>query len=182
MDNTKQLYFRLLSYVRPYAKVFAVAVLGMVLAAATEPLFPALIKPLLDEGFAPSGERTWPPVAFAAAIIAIFVVRGILTFSSTYCLTWVAQKVVLDLRSAMFSRLVRFPARYFNDQQLRQALLSKVAYDVTGVTDAATGVLTVLIKDSIVIVLLLGVSLLPELEAHADRAGGRAADRATRCG
>jgi subfamily B ATP-binding cassette protein MsbA len=154
-QSSKELYLRLLSYVRPYAKVFAIAVLGMVLAAATEPLFPALIKPLLDEGFAPTGERTWPPVLFAAAIIAIFVVRGILTFSSSYCLTWVAQKVVLDLRSAMFSRLVRFPAMYFNDNSSGK-LLSKVAYDVTGVTDAATGVLTVLIKDSIVIVLLLG--------------------------
>ena len=76
---------RLLSYVRPYAKVFALAVLGMMLAAATEPLFPALIKPLLDGGFA-QGEPTWPPLAFAAAIVGIFVVRGILTFSSSYCL------------------------------------------------------------------------------------------------
>jgi subfamily B ATP-binding cassette protein MsbA len=127
----------------------------MVLTAATEPLFPALIKPLLDQGFAPAGERTWPPMLFAGAIIAIFLVRGILTFSSSYCLTWVAQKVVLDLRGAMFSQLVRFPARYFNDNSSGK-LLSKVAYDVTGVTDAATSALTVLIKDSIVIVLLLG--------------------------
>ncbi|MGH8733526.1 MAG: hypothetical protein ACREVB_07575, partial [Burkholderiales bacterium] len=62
--------------------MFALAVLGMVLAAATEPLFPALIKPLLDEGFAPAAASTSAPAAFAAAIIAIFVVRGILTFSS----------------------------------------------------------------------------------------------------
>ncbi|MGH8519729.1 MAG: ABC transporter transmembrane domain-containing protein, partial [Panacagrimonas sp.] len=134
--------------------MFAVAVLGMVLAAATEPLFPALIKPLLDQGFAPVAERTWPPAAFAAAIIAIFVVRGILTFSSTYCLTWVAQRVVLDLRNAMFSRLVRYPAKSFNETSSGR-LLSKIAYDVTGVTDAATSALTVLVKDSIVIVLLL---------------------------
>jgi subfamily B ATP-binding cassette protein MsbA len=155
VNSSRELYWRLLSYVRPYAKVFALAVLGMVLAAATEPLFPALIKPLLDEGFAPGAERTWPPAAFAAAIIAIFVVRGILTFSSTYCMTWVAQRVVLDLRNAMFSRLVRFPAKSFSETSSGK-LLSKVAYDVTGVTDAATSALTVLIKDSIVIVLLLG--------------------------
>jgi subfamily B ATP-binding cassette protein MsbA len=155
VPSSRELYFRLLTYVRPYATVFALAVLGMVLAAATEPLFPALIKPLLDEGFAPTAERSWPPAAYAAAIIAIFVVRGILTFSSTYCLTWVAQRVVLDLRNAMFSRLVRFPAKSFSETSSGK-LLSKVAYDVTGVTDAATSALTVLVKDSIVIVLLLG--------------------------
>jgi len=155
MTDSKELYLRLLSYVRPYAKVFGLAVLGMVLTAATEPLFPALIKPLLDQGFVPAAERTWDPAIFAAAIIGIFLVRGVLTFGTSYCMTWVAQKVVLDLRNAMFSRLVRFPARYFNDNSSGK-LLSKVAYDVTGVTDAATSALTVLIRDSIVIVLLLG--------------------------
>jgi len=154
MINSKDLYLRLLSYVRPYAKVFGLAVLGMVLTAATEPLFPALIRPLLDQGFVPAAERTWDPAIFAAAIIAIFLVRGILTFGTSYCMTWVAQKLVLDLRNAMFGRLVRFPAKYFNDNSSGK-LLSKVAYDVTGVTDAATSALTVLIKDSIVIVLLL---------------------------
>jgi subfamily B ATP-binding cassette protein MsbA len=145
---------RLLAYVRPYAKLVALAVLGMVATAATEPLFPALIKPLLDGGFAQGGTPTWPPIYFAAAIVGVFVIRGILTFSSSYCLNWVANKVVLDLRSAMFSRLVRLPARYFNDNT-SGALLSKVAYDVSGVAGAATTVLTVLVRDSIAIVGLL---------------------------
>jgi subfamily B ATP-binding cassette protein MsbA len=152
-QSSKEIYLRLLSYVRPYAKVFALAVLAMVLAAATEPLFPAMIKPLLDGGFAQGGP-TWPPVAFAAAIVGVFVIRGVFTFTSSYCITWVANKVVLDLRSAMFSRLVRFPTSYFDDNT-SGALLSKVAYDVSGVTGAATTVLTVLIKDSIAIVGLL---------------------------
>src|SRR5918992_3658878 len=90
------LYARLLSYVRPYARVFAVAVLGMVAAAATEPLFPALIKPLLDGGFARQGPE-WPPLVFAGAIVGGFVIRGIFTFTSSYCMTWVANKIVLDL-------------------------------------------------------------------------------------
>jgi subfamily B ATP-binding cassette protein MsbA len=148
-----RLYRRLLSYVRPYAKVFAVAVLGMVAAAATEPLFPALIKPLLDGGFA-SGGPTYPPLVFAGAIVAVFVVRGIFTFTSSYCLTWVANKVVLDLRAAMFGRLVRLPAKFFDDHS-SGSLLSKVAYDVSGVAGAATTALTVLVKDTIAIVGLL---------------------------
>jgi subfamily B ATP-binding cassette protein MsbA len=152
-QDSFKLYRRLLSYVRPYARLFAVAVLAMIAAAATEPLFPALIKPLLDGGFA-AGGPTWPPLAFAGAIIAVFVVRGILTFTSSFCLTWVANKVVLDLRAAMFGRLVRLPAKFFDDHS-SGALLSKVAYDVSGVAGAATTVLTVLVKDSIAIIGLL---------------------------
>jgi subfamily B ATP-binding cassette protein MsbA len=148
------LYLRLLSYVRPHARVFALAVLGMTLAAATEPLFPALIKPLLDGGFG-AKQVEWPPLLFAAALVGIFVLRGILTFFSSWCLQWVGHRLVLDLRAAMFGRLVRFPARHFDDQS-SGVLLSKVAYDVAGVTASATTVLTIAVKDTVVVIGLLG--------------------------
>ena len=152
--TSRELYGRLLSYVRPYARMFALAVLCMIAGAATEPLFPAMIKPLLDHGFGPGGPDV-PPIVFAGAIVAIFLVRGILTFTSSYLLNWVANRVVLDLRSAMFDRLLRLPARFFDDHT-SGSLLSKVAYDVTGVSSAATTVLTVMVRDSIAVIGLLG--------------------------
>ena len=45
---SQQLYCRLLGYVKPYWRAFAVSMLGMMVVAATEPLVPALMKPLLD--------------------------------------------------------------------------------------------------------------------------------------
>ena len=154
MNESVQLYRRLLGHVRPYAKIFSLAVLGMVLAAATEPLFPALIKPLLDSGF--GGHTTsWPPIVFAAAIVGIFLVRGVLTFTSSYLMQWVSSKVVLDLRTAMFDRLLRMPSNFYADNS-SGALLSKVAYDVSNVSGASTFVLTVLVRDSIAVVGLLG--------------------------
>ena len=153
--SSRALYARLLSYVRPHAKVFGLAILGMVAAAGTEPLFPALIKPLLDGGFAAGSAPVWPPALFAGAMVGIFLLRGILTFTSSYFLAWVSNRVVLDLRAAMFARLVRFPTRFFDDNS-SGVLLSKVAYDVTGVTQAATTVLTVAIRDSIAVIGLLG--------------------------
>ena len=149
-QSSGALYRRLLSYVRPYAKIFALGVLGMVAAAATEPLFPALIKPLLDAGFATS-KPTTPPMLFAAAIIGIFLVRGILTFTSAYLMNWVSTRVILDLRTAMFDRLLRLPTHFYNDNS-SGALLSKVAYDVSNVSGAATFVLTVLVRDSIAVI------------------------------
>src|SRR5919206_538882 len=150
-----QLYARLLSYVRPYAKVFALGVLGMVAAAATEPLFPALIKPLLDKGFGPKGPSI-PPIVFAGAIVAIFLVRGVLTFTSSYLMNWVSSRVVLDLRAAMFDRLLRLPTKFYDDNT-SGALLSKVAYDVSNVSGAATFVLTVLVRDSIAVIVYIAM-------------------------
>jgi ATP-binding cassette, subfamily B, bacterial MsbA len=151
--GSRALYARLLSYVRPHTKVFALAVLANVAAAATEPLFPALIKPLLDKGFGAQGPSV-PPIVFAAAIVAIFVVRGILTFAGSYFMNWVSSRVVLELRTLMFGRLLRLPTSFYDDHT-SGSLLSKVAYDVAGVSGAATVVITVLIRDSIAVIGLL---------------------------
>jgi subfamily B ATP-binding cassette protein MsbA len=148
--SSRQLYLRLLSHARPHYKVFVLAVLGMTAAAATEPLFPMLMKPLLDGGFAAGTQPVLPPLTFAAALVSIFVLRGVFTFTGNYGLAWVANRVVLDLRAAMFGRLLRYPAPAYDDQS-SAALLSKVAYDVANVSAAATTALTVLVRDSIVI-------------------------------
>jgi subfamily B ATP-binding cassette protein MsbA len=152
--SSRDLYLRLLSYVRPYAGVFALALLAMVGTAATEPLFPALMKPMLDGGFSAGRAASLPPWIFALAIIAIFAVRGILSLLSSYAMAWVSNRVVLDLRGAMFARLVRMPTQFFDDHT-SGALLSRVAYDVAGVTSAATSVLTVAVKDSVTVLALL---------------------------
>jgi subfamily B ATP-binding cassette protein MsbA len=76
--SSRALYFRLLGYVRPYWKVFALAVLAMVGTAATEPVFPAIMKYLLDNGFKTGDARlVW---AIPLGIVLLFVVRGVLSF------------------------------------------------------------------------------------------------------
>ncbi len=133
--------------------MFSLAIGGMVLAAATEPLFPALMKPLLDGSFLARDETyiRWVPIA----LVAVFVVRGALTYVTSYAMAWVSNRVIHDLRVAMFDRLLQLPTRYY-DNQSSGALISKVAYDVNGVTSAATGVLTVLVSDTLSVVGLLG--------------------------
>ena len=71
-------------------------------------------------------------------VLGVFLLRGVLTFFSSYCLHWVSHRLVLDLRGEMFSRLIRFPSRYFDDQS-SGVLLSKVAYDVSGGFLSVTG-------------------------------------------
>jgi subfamily B ATP-binding cassette protein MsbA len=148
-----QLYLRLLGYVRPYAGQFAFSILTLVVVAATEPAFPALLKPLLDGNFVQKQAPllTWLPLL----IIAIFLLRGLASLLSGYAAGWVANKVVLDLRNEMFAKLVRLPAQYF-DNESSGRLVSKFTYDVLQVTGAATSAVNVLVKDSLAILGLLG--------------------------
>lgn len=148
-----ELYGRLLGYVRPYWKVFALGVLMMVLTAATEPLFPALMKPLLDGSFGKRDESISRLMPFA--LVGIFLLRGVLTYISSYAIAWVSNKVILDLRAALFQRLIGLPSSFFENNS-SGVLLSKIAYDVSGVNAAATTVLTVVVRDFLAVVGLLG--------------------------
>lgn len=154
--TSRALYWRLLAYVRPHWKVFALAIAGMVLTAATEPLFPALMKPLLDGSFVEKDKSMALLMPFA--LIGIFLLRGVLHYVSSYAMSWVSNKVILDLRTVLFRHLVKLPSSYFENHS-SGALLSKVAYDVAGVNAAATTVLTVLVQDSLRVVALLGLLL-----------------------
>jgi subfamily B ATP-binding cassette protein MsbA len=151
--NSLQLYLRLLGYVKPYWAPFAVSIGAMVLTAVTEPAFPAMLKPLLDGSFVnkQNGLLAWLPVL----IVGLFVLRGVLSYVSDYAINWVASKVVLDLRNAMFANLVRLPTSYY-DYHTSGSIVSKFTYDVLQVTGAATSVISVLFRDTLAIVFLLG--------------------------
>ena len=149
-----QLYLRLLSYVKPYRRAFTAYVAALMVTAATEAALPALLKPMLDGTFVdrdPFWIRMIPVI-----IIGLFLVRGLGHYVGSYAGNWVAYKVVTDLREQMFVRLVQLPGRYYADN-LSGNLISKVSYDAAQVTAAATHVLTSLVKDSLVILGLLGV-------------------------
>ncbi len=150
--SSRELYLRLLGYVRPHWRVFALSLLAMVLTAASEPLFPAMMKPLLDGSFVK--RDTTHLYLIPAAVLGIFLLRGVLTFVSSYTMGWVSNRLVLDIRRVMFDRLLMQPMGFF-DNQSSGVLISKVTNDIGGAIGAATAVLTVLVRESLTVVGLL---------------------------
>jgi subfamily B ATP-binding cassette protein MsbA len=151
--TSRALYWRLLTYVRPYWKAFVLAMVCMGLASLAEPVFPAIMKSLLDNGFS-KANGTWDWLFYPLAIMGIFLVRAILGFIGDYLMSWVSNHVIAHLRQAMFAHMLRLPTRYYGDH-LSGRLMSRVAYDVSGVAGAATSAITSLIKDSLSIIGLL---------------------------
>ena len=154
--SARTIYLRLIGYAKPYWRMFAVSAVGMVIYALTEPLFAAMMKPLLDGTFI---DRDISVVqSMPLILMGIFLVRGIAGFINTYCLQWVGQRVVTDLRREMFDHLLRSPARYFDGQTTGQ-LLAKLTYNVENVADAATSAVTTLIRDGITVIGLVAYML-----------------------
>ncbi|MDQ2695658.1 MAG: ABC transporter transmembrane domain-containing protein, partial [Pseudomonadota bacterium] len=151
--NSKDLYFRLLGYVRPHLRIFILSIVATLITAATEPLLPALLKPLLDGSFVEKD-----PAAIALMpllLVGVFVVRGVSGFAGAVAMRWVANQVVTDLRGQMFEKILHLPTRRFNDTP-GGVLLSKLTYDVNQVMTACTQSLVVLVRDSVAVAGLLG--------------------------
>ena len=144
VQPSRTTYARLLGYVRPYWKAFLVALVAMMVAAATEPLFAALMKPLLDRGFA--SDEPFALWVVPTTIMGIFLVRGLATYSGTYALAWVSGNVLVDVRREMFAHLLRLPASDF-EREASGLLISRLVFEVNSFTDAASQVITVLVRE-----------------------------------
>jgi ATP-binding cassette, subfamily B, bacterial MsbA len=151
-----QLYMRLMGYVRPYARIFALSILGMLITAATEVALPAAAKPFLDGTFVRKDPvlMQWIPWL----IVVLFAVRGVGSFLGQYASSWVALRVIMDLRQQMFDRLLVLPLGYFADN-VSGKLISKFTFDVIQISIAVTYVVTVVVRDSVTIVALLAYLL-----------------------
>lgn len=147
------LYRRLLGYVRPYWKYLAISMALMSISASTDWMLAALMKPLLDKGF--TGQAPHYLYLAPAAIIGIFIVRGLIGYISAYGISWVSNQVICDLRGEMFARIVRLPTSYLHANSSSR-LITRVSNDVNGVAATATTVVTSMLRDSFSVMGLLG--------------------------
>ncbi len=154
--SSRDLYLRLLRHVRPYWPQFATGILFMVLLALTEPAIPYLLKPLLDGTFVERDPEFlfWSPIV----LMVLFLVRGICSLASQVAFAWVSGKLVIDLRELMFERILNLPTTYY-DAHATGLIITKVTHNVTQVTAAATKVLMILVRDTVVIIGLLAYML-----------------------
>ncbi len=147
-ERGASIYRRLLGYTSAHWVMFVMALCGMVVYALTETGFAALIKPLLDQSFVerdPTYIRLMP-----LAILGIFIVRGIASFASTYCMAVVGRRVVKQIRHEVFEKFLHLPTAYF-DRNSSGMLLSKLTYNIEQVAHCTSQVITILVRDSLTI-------------------------------
>ncbi len=150
--NAKDVYLRLLHYVKPYWKVFLLVVCCMVIFALTEAGMAALMKPLMDGSFVERDPDTIKMMPLL--IIGLFFVRGTINFLTIYGLGWISRNVIRNQRREMFARLLTLPTSFYDAHNSGQ-LMSKLLYDVEQVAKAASDAILIIIRDTLTIVGLL---------------------------
>ena len=106
VSSSLLLYRRLLSYVRPYAWAFALAVVGMVIVAAGDVLMAYMVMPIIQKLQHPDPVTT---LQLPLAVVSVFLLRGLGSFMSEYGMAWTGHRVVFDLRRQMIDRLLALP-------------------------------------------------------------------------
>ncbi|OAM29226.1 lipid A export permease/ATP-binding protein MsbA [Eikenella longinqua] len=146
------LYRRLFGYLKNYLRIFIAAVIGMIVVAATGPIFAWLLKPLINEGFVEKNlaAMRWVPLA----IIGLFIIRGIFNFINEYSTSYLSGHLVQQIRREMFAKMLSLPAGYYSKHGSGR-IMSRIMNDASQITEAGFNVVTVTAKDGITVVGLL---------------------------
>ena len=127
------LYLRILSYIKPYLPRLGFAIFCTIMAAAGNLYIPWIIKEMIDQVLADKNSEMLNMIAFS--IIAIFLVRGMFWYGQNYLMSYVGQRVIIDIRAAVFSKLQRLSVSFY-DKNKTGTIMSYVTNDVNALQSA----------------------------------------------
>ncbi len=152
--DTWQNFKRLMGYAKQYKAAGIFAIICMLGYASIDVYFLSKLPKLIDEGL--SGKNPdfmkWAPLF----VIVCFIIRGIFHFLSNYCLAWVGNNVVADLRQSIFEHVMAMPVA-FHDKTSTGTLISKLTFDTEQVLQATSKSLLTMVQQGGFVIGLLGL-------------------------
>ena len=155
-DKPLQVYRRLTRRLKPHGRMFALAVVAMGIFAASSGLLVWMLQPLIDGTFVHKDPTTmrWIPIAY----LGVFLVRGLSSFCSEYCMGLIGRYVIRDLRSAVFGKFMRLPVAYF-EQHSSGSLTAKLTYHSEQVAESVTDAIITIVRDGLSVIAFIAVMI-----------------------
>ena len=150
-----QRFRRLLPVIRDSRLGLVVAVAGALVTALTEPMVPALMNRLLDQGFT---QGTLPLWMVPVAIIGLFALRSASGFVAQYGLAWTSNRAILQLRQRMFQRLLEAEPGLFT-RSTASSMTNTLVYESQAGVNLLVSCLLTLVRDTLTLVALLAYLL-----------------------
>ncbi len=172
IDDVQQagrVYLRLLRYAKPYWRMYVVGILGMCMYAGCDYLWAKFSQVFIQNTVT---TKTSPHALVHAAattqlnahvlallplgVIAIFIIRGVGDYLGVYFPAWVSRQVVKSIRGDLFAHYLRLPTAQY-DRESSGLMLTRLIYHAEQLASAGTDSLTTIIRDSMTIVLDIGL-------------------------
>ncbi len=172
----RQLYKRLLSYAWPYKRFFFISFIGFLLYATADMLLADLVQYMIDslgDNINPDKkngiivtfmhqymsidvtDHTQAQYIIPILILAFSLQRAIGSFLGNFFMKYVGNHVVFDIRQEVFAKMVRLPVSYIEEHS-QGSLVSRITFNVNQVTGAVTNAITILFRDGLTVIVLLG--------------------------
>ncbi len=165
--SSLRIYLRLLGYVKPFISLFGISLFGYVIFASAQPMLAGLLKYFID-GLADSANQlpTYVPLlgeielmyGIPILLVLIAIWQGIGSFLGSYFIARVSLGLVNNLRIDLFDSLLRLPNRYF-DRNNSGHLVSRITFNVTMVTGAATDAVKIIAREGLTVIALFSYLL-----------------------
>jgi ATP-binding cassette, subfamily B, bacterial MsbA len=147
-------YVRLLNYIRPYLKRLSVAIVCIILAASANLYVPWIIKDVIDDVLTTRNMTMLNLIA--GGIVIVFLLRGIFYYGQTYLMSYIGQKVIIDIREAVYRHLQNLSLSYFEKRQTG-TIMSYITNDVAALQSAMV--------ENVIEMVTEGVTLIGSLAA-----------------
>lgn len=152
----------LVPFIKPYRNTLFLAALFLIVAAGAQLALPIAFKRLIDDGMALHNESTINRyfILFLFAAIAF----GVFAALRFYMITWLGEKVVADMRNAIYQRVVRMDPTFFEVTKTGE-VLSRLTTDTTLVQTVVGSSITMALRSvlsligSLVMLLITSTSL-----------------------
>ena len=142
-------YLRLLAYIKPYKKRLAAAVVCIIMAAGANLYLPWIIKDMIDDVLMSKDMLMLNLIA--AGILVVMFTRGVFYYGQSYLVSYVGQRVIIDVRSVLFRKFQKMPLSYY-DRQQTGTVMSYITNDVSAMQSAIVDNLIELVTESSILI------------------------------
>lgn len=142
-------YMRLLAYIKPYTRRLALAVVCIIMAAGANLYLPWIIKDMIDDVLMSKDMVMLNLIA--AGILVVMFTRGVFYYGQSYLVSYVGQRVIIDVRSVLFRKFQRMPLSYYDKQQTG-TVMSYITNDVAVMQSAIVDNLIELVTESSILI------------------------------
>lgn len=151
-------YARLLHYVVPYWRRGIAAIIAMILGALTTLAVPWIIRNIIDEVLAAKNLVALNWIAFG--ILVLFFLRGVFSYLQGYLMSYIANRVIIDIRNEVYARVQRLSLRFF-DTRKTGSLMSRLTNDIGALQTAIVDNFVNIVKESVILIgSLVGMVIL----------------------
>jgi len=142
-------YKRLLLFIKPYLPRLGLAVVCIIFAAAANLYVPWIIKDIIDDVLANRDMQMLNTIA--VGIVVVFFLRGLFFYGQTYLVSYIAQRVIIDIRQMLYMKFQRLSLAYYEKKQTG-TIMSYITNDVAALQSALVDSLIEMVTEGSVLI------------------------------